>query len=260
MEWKNGGQKFANDHVFTEEAKASICPNDIHQWFCLTAYRMENLTPKDNPIHSRSWTLAYHKKAISYFMDSNEAWNKTHQAGNPRTCSQIINWLIAAVCQEETWGVGSAAQADRHFTDEEMEKVIDSFKVKGSMMDQHRHAAMVTFQIHLVGCGDDCSKVLKSYLQQNSQFQNLLTRPPAWSKNVYEERDCPKQMVLSSTRDSRFCVLLNLSLFLEKWLRDGVGTQLVNGCLQMELQIKWVVTRMHRTKKQSAVRLFKQRL
>ena len=93
-----------------------------------------------------------------------------------------------------------------------MEKVIDSFKVKGSMMDQHRHAAMVTFQIHLVGHGDNFSKVLKNNLHWSSQFKDLLTVRLAWLKNVYEERDCPNQMVLGS-RNSKFCVLLNLSLF-----------------------------------------------
>ena len=221
MEWKNG-QQFADDHVFTQEDKASIRPNDLHRWFCLTAYGIENPMPEDNPTCSRSTTLVYYKKAISYFMDTNEPWNETHQAGNP-TRARIINRLIAAIRRKETRGVGSAAQADRHFTDDEMEQVIDSFRVKGSSIDRLRHAAMVAFQIHLVGRGDDCSKVLKNNLQRSSQFQDLLTVRLAWSKNVYEERDCPKQMVLGS-RNSKFCVLLNLSLFLEKWLRDGAGT------------------------------------
>ena len=73
----------------------------------------------------------------------------------------------------------------------------------------------------------------------------------AWSKNVYEESDCPKQMVLGS-RNSKFCVLLNLSLFLEKWLQDGVGTTsqwlFANGSTEIEH-----VARKHRTKKQTAV-------
>ena len=45
----------------------------------------------------------------------------------------------------------------------------------------------------------------------------------AWSKTVHEERDYPKQMILGN-RNPKFCVLLNLSLFLEKWLRDREGT------------------------------------
>ena len=42
-------------------------------------------------------------------------------------------------------------------------------------------------------------------------------------KNIHEEQGCPKQMVLGSS-DPRYCVLLNLAVFLEKWLRDWTGT------------------------------------
>ena len=64
---------------------------------------------------------------------------------------------------------------------------------------------------------------MKKNLERSSQFTDLLTVRLAWSKNIHEEQDCPKQMVLGSS-DPRYCVLLNLAVFLEKWLRDWTGT------------------------------------
>ena len=66
-----------------------------------------------------------------------------------------------------------------------MEQVLDGFRLKGSAINRLRHAVLVTFQIHLVARGDDCSKVLKKNLEQSAQqFPDLLTVWLAWSKNV----------------------------------------------------------------------------
>ena len=94
MQWKLGGNRLPNDYIFTEEEKGSVQPADIHKWFCWFAYRKENPTPKDNPTQARSSTLVYYKKSMSYFMDTNEYWNNTHQAGNP-TRSRLISPILA---------------------------------------------------------------------------------------------------------------------------------------------------------------------
>ena len=91
MEWKNG-TTYPDDHVFTLEEKNAITPSDIHRWFCLKAYGMENPTPEDNPTRTRASSLTYYKKAISYFIPSNQEYNETRADGNP-TRSQIINRL-----------------------------------------------------------------------------------------------------------------------------------------------------------------------
>jgi hypothetical protein len=39
---------------------------------------------------------------------------------------------------------------------------------------------------------------------------------------VSEERDCPQQILIGSM-NTKYCVLLGLSLFLEQWIRDGDG-------------------------------------
>ena len=127
MEWKQVGDPLPDDYVFTDKQKRSICPDDIHKYFCLMAYGLENPLPKDNPTLTRSTTLVYCEKAISYFMDTNEHWNETHKSGNP-TRARIVNRLLAVVRQKETSrGVGKAAQSDRPFTDDEMEQVLDGF-------------------------------------------------------------------------------------------------------------------------------------
>ena len=120
-------------------------------------------------------------------MDTNKHWNGTHQAGNP-TRSRLINRLLWAVPQKETRCVLSIAQADQHFTENEMEQVLDGFRARGSPTNCLRHSAMITFQINLVACGDDCSKVMKKNLERSSEFPDLLTVRLAWLKNQsYEE-------------------------------------------------------------------------
>ena len=89
MEWKNG-TTYPDDHIFTLEEKNAIAPSDIHRWFCLKAYGMENPMPEDNPTRTRASSLTYYKKAISYFIPSNQEYNETRADGNP-TRSQTIN-------------------------------------------------------------------------------------------------------------------------------------------------------------------------
>ena len=100
-----------------------------------------------------------------------------------------------------------------------MEEVLDGFRVNGSAINRLRHAAMVAFQIHLVARVDDCSKVAQN-LKRSTQCEDLLTVRLAWSKNVHEEKRLSKTDDPGS-RNPKFCVLLNLSLFLKKWLQDG---------------------------------------
>ena len=84
---------------------------------------------------------------------------------------------------------------------------------------------MLAFQIHLIARGDNTAKVMKKNLERSNVFKDLLMVKLAWSKNVVEERDCPKQMVMGS-RNPKFCVLVNLAIYLEKWLReDGTTSQ-----------------------------------
>lgn len=82
---------------------------------------------------------------------------------------------------------------------------------------------MLKFQFHLIGRSDNTAHVKKSFFSASSQFSGYLLVKMRWSKNVREERDCPHQILLGSF-NSKFCVLLPLALFLEKWIQDREGT------------------------------------
>jgi hypothetical protein len=61
-----------------------------------------------------------------------------------------------------------------------------------------------------------------------------------WSKNVSEERDCPKQILLGSM-DHQYCMLLSLSLYLEQWFSSGNGANLFF-CFQMTIMKNLVLS------------------
>jgi hypothetical protein len=131
--------------------------------------------------------------------------------------------LIAAVKKKETRGLGAPSQADRAFTAAEYTQVID-FIASGTyaVIDKRRNEAWMKFQLHLMPRTDDTSHVVKESLQRSTQFRDYLTVSLRWSKNVSEERDCPQQIQMGSM-NTQYCVLVGLSLFLEKWIRDGDG-------------------------------------
>ena len=68
---------------------------------CLKVHGKEDPGPQDNPIHGRSSTLEYYKKAISHFMPNRLiAWNVMSQVGNPMRSTEV-NALIKAVKKKE---------------------------------------------------------------------------------------------------------------------------------------------------------------
>ena len=93
----------------------------------------------------------------------------------------------------------------------------------GSTVDGRRYQAMIKFQLHLIGRSNDTAHVKKSVLEQSTQFPEYLTVQMRWSKNVQEEKDCPKQIILGSM-NTTYCCVLGLSLFLEKWISDRQGS------------------------------------
>jgi hypothetical protein len=222
MEHKDGTRYPASDKTFTEEELLAIKPDHIYRWMCKRTYGKEDPTAEDNPLYARSSSLAYWKKAISYFMPNTAHWS-TSGEGNP-TKSKTINKLIKAVKKKETRGTGVKSSADRSLTNNEFLQVVDLIGAdQGMEINQRRHQAMLKFQHHLIGRCDDTAHVKKSVLEQSTQFSEYLTVQMRWSKNVQDERDCPKQIILGSM-NSKYCCVLGLALFLEKWIGDGQGS------------------------------------
>jgi len=226
MEHKNSTE-YALDKLFTREELLDITPVHLYRWMCFKTYGREDPGVDDNPIHARSTTMAYWKKAISYFMPNNgQAWtvgarDDGEGFGNP-TRSREINRLITAVRRKETRGLGSPSQADRSCTRAEYLQAINLIGSYGTPLERIRHLAMIKFQLHLIGRADDTAHVKKNCLIQSTQFEDYLTVKMRWSKNVQEERDCPFQVILGSM-NSKICLVLALALYLEKWLRLGNG-------------------------------------
>ena len=139
-----------------------------------------------------------------------------------------------------------------------MEQLLHGFRARGSPTNCLRHSAMISFQIHLVTQGDNyCSKVMKKNLKQSSDFNDLLTVRLARSKHIHNERNCPEQMVLQS-RDPRYCVILNLAVFLEEWLTDGVGRN-SSQWLFADGTTNQTRVKTHKTRKLKDARCFMQR-
>jgi hypothetical protein len=76
-------------------------------------------------------------------------------------------------------------------------------------------AAEASFQLNMIGRGDDCAKWRSPDLRQYDLYPNYgyLARM-CWSKNVREERDAPLQLVLGAM-DTRYCAVANVALWTE---------------------------------------------
>ena len=230
MEYHNG-VVYPDDKVFTVEELRIIKPEDIYKWFCVKAYGVENPGVDDNPTGARHTWLAYAKKSISHFMESSAHWDERSQTGNPTKC-KMLNKLIQAVKKKEIRNQGKKSNTDREFRPEEFVQLIDMLGTRGQVVDNLRMQATAKLQLHVIGRSDDMAHIQKTNLEQSMQFRDYLSIQLRWSKNVQEERDCPKQVVVGCM-NAKYCPLLALSLFLEKWVQDGdgAGSQwlLVNG-------------------------------
>ena len=135
MEHRNS-TTYPSDKTFTKVELLEIVPREIYSWMCLKAYGKEDPAQDDNPTKCRCSTLAYIKKALSYFMpNKNACWmvsvdDPEKGMGNP-TKSQLINGLIKAVLGKETKGLGKDSKADRRFTDEEYNQLVPMISAVG---------------------------------------------------------------------------------------------------------------------------------
>ena len=103
------------------------------------------------------------EKAVSYFFNTTQKWNKASETGNP-TQSKKINQLIKVVKQQETRGNGTEAQANRPFTKDNFYQVLH-------LIADDRHRAMLTFQYHMIARMDNVAHVKKNTLKVSSKFR-----------------------------------------------------------------------------------------
>jgi hypothetical protein len=211
---------YDRSHQFTAEQLNGLKPVDIYKWMCLKAYGKEDPGPDDNPTYGRASSLEYYKKAISHFMPNKlMAWNVISQVGNP-TRSTEVNSLIKAVRKKEVRKQGKPSSADRAFEKNEFDEVINILESSPDAKRRYMYPAMFKFQFHFIARLDDTLHVRKDSIKVCDEFDFTVTTQLRWAKNVHDERDAPRQIMLGAV-NPRYCILLALGIFLEVWIESG---------------------------------------
>ena len=150
--------------VFSSEELSSIIPQEIVAWMKLTAFGRSDAGDDNVPTCGRSNTLAFHKKALSYFMPNKHlGWNMVSLLGNP-TRSPEVNDLIKRVGCHEVHGEGVSSQVRCALTLPEFRSLVGMAPNSETFNLQVRIPCMLKFQVHLIARVDDAAHVLMSKL------------------------------------------------------------------------------------------------
>ena len=218
MSFFHGAEEYDADHVFTRAQLQEIRPVDVKRYLCMKAYNDPDpdINNGARPIHGRSDSLYYLKKALSKFMPHRTA-NWVNNQGNP-TKSDIVNDMIKQVKKFEVRGEGAPSNAKRALKQVEFRKTITLFRAEDNDWNHKwRYPMMARWQYHLIGRIDDVCHFKVDDPRGHGDFDFCLKTRVRWSKNVMEERQCPPQILLGSM-DPMFCLLLNFGVYMEEML------------------------------------------
>lgn len=216
------GTNHTNDYNFTNNELYALRPDHIKRYLSLMSYGTENPdTEIDLPVHGRSSSLEFAKKAISFFMpNKNMVWNNQTEQGNP-TRSSVLNDFIKEVKKKEVRKQGKASKARRPLVTSEFRQIID--RVRGgddNYTFKYSLAAYYIFQFHMVARVDDVMHFKCEDLTPHLDFDFALKSKMCWSKNVLDERATTDQIILGAA-DPGYCTLLALAIHLEAAVGDG---------------------------------------
>ena len=218
MSFLNGAEEYEKNHVFTREQVVKVRPIDIKRFLCRKAYKNPDpdIANGARPIHGRSDSLYYVKKALSYYMPNRNApW--VNGQGNP-TKSVLVNDMIKQVKKFEVRGEGSKSNAKRPLKQSEFRMTLKLFRKDGNDWNHRmRYPMMALWQYHLIGRIDDVCNFKVADPRGHGEYDFALKTKVRWSKNVMEERQCPPQILLGAM-DPLFCLLLNFGVYLEETL------------------------------------------
>jgi hypothetical protein len=162
------------------------------------------------------------KKAISHYTPRRLVhWDDLKQEGNP-TKSVEVNNLVAAVKKAEVRKQGKSSNARRPLEMDEFKSLIRLLAAANDFQTQIRYTTYALLQFTLIARVDDICHFPVSDIFDHSNNSEILACRLAWSKNVMEERKSPEQMILGSM-DYRYCMVLNLAIYLEAWCQMGKG-------------------------------------
>jgi hypothetical protein len=241
-------QPYTKEKVFSADTLRDLRPCQIVQWMCKKVYGVTDPAPGDQPTHGRSASLEYYKKAISFYIpNQHHPWDVHNQTGNP-TRAPEVNKLIQSIKQKEVRKQGSASQARRALDISEYRKIQSLLSATRSFESKHMVPTFTKLQYNLIARLDDISRLELDDLQQHDQFPFALACKICWSKNVREERDSPRQILLGAG-DKDFCALLALSVYLESrpirsegnfLFTDGVGEKVAT---QLKARVRSILDR-----------------
>ena len=160
--------------VFSSEELTSIKLQEIVAWMKLTVFGRSDVGDDDVPTCRRLNTLAFHKKALSYFMPNKHlGWNMVSLMGN-HTRSPEVNDLIKWVRCHAVHGEGVSLQARRALTLPEFHSLVGMAPNSDTFNLQVRIPCFLKFQVHLIARVDDTAHVLMSELWAHGLFDYTL--------------------------------------------------------------------------------------
>ncbi len=187
--------------VFTREDINKITPKAVHDWLAMTAFGKVDYGPGDKSEGARRSALEYRKKSLSYFMPSKREW--CDGRGNP-TRSVLVNKLLSHVGLLQTRGQGSKSCAKRKLTKEEFELEMKLMRAEGDWEHRIKYPTMSIWQFNFIGRIDDTCHHEVSDPKGHKTFPFALQSKVRWSKNVFEEKRCPDQIILGAN-DPDWC-------------------------------------------------------
>lgn len=213
MDFLGRGDELQNPD-FSANDLADITPEDICRYFYKRAYGTDRPTDSDLPIHARSNSILASKKQISFFMPrQNVVWDDIRREGNP-TKSIVVNKLINKIRKHEVRREGVQSNARRPIEFAEFTNILSIIRKDSHYGGLKRWllGAIITVQWQLIARLDDAMKLRLYNISYNPVY--LFVCQMTWSKNITEESESPRQLLLGSM-DERVCVLLNLGVYLE---------------------------------------------
>ena len=152
MNYLDAPTQYAQNFTFSQERLTLIRPDDIMRFFNFQAFGTEDPQDDDAPL-LRSSSIAFYKKAISYYMPNRlMTWNEIALVGNP-TRSAVINNMIKFLKRKEVRGQGIESSATRPMTDDEAARMNLKLKEKKDTICQYGINAVLNFQVHLISFG-----------------------------------------------------------------------------------------------------------
>jgi hypothetical protein len=137
--------------------------------------------------------------------------------GNP-TKSVEVNNFLKLVGKFEVRKKGKPSRAKRALKKVEFLFALQLLQNREKDFQRYQMPAMMTLQYHLIGRSDDiCKLETNSFFgHANPRFSRFaLQIKVTWSKAVYEERQCPEQIILGSM-DSNFCFFISFAMHLSR--------------------------------------------